>query len=110
MKPQRSHQPLLWLSGNRAFSSGAGSACSLSTDRAGTVFGSCMEALDLWLPTKPTRDYHVQGEPVRRAYHHHCSRFQMGKQVQGGVLPRSALLASGEAGTGAQLRQTDTQG
>lgn len=83
---------------------------SLSIDRAGTVLGSYMEALDLWLLTKPMCGYQVQGEPVRRAYHHHCFHFQMGKQVQGGVLPRSALLASGEAGMGAQLRQTDTQG
>ena len=69
-----------------------------------------MEALDLWLLAKPMRDYHVQGKPVRRAYHHHCSHFQVRKQVQGGVLPRSALLASWEARIGAQLRQRDTQG
>lgn len=49
---------------------------------------------------------HVQDEPVRRACHHHCSDFQMRKQVQGAVLPSSAPLASGLAGLGAHLQQT----
>lgn len=82
---------------------------SLSIDRAGTVLGSYMEALDLWLLAKPMRGYQVQGEPVRRAYHQHCF-LSNGKAGPGSVLPRSALLASRKLEPGAQLRQTDTQG
>lgn len=38
-------------------------ACVLSVRGAGPVLGSHVEALDFWLPTKPTCDHHVQGEP-----------------------------------------------
>lgn len=95
--------PLLWASGNEAASEGCSLGAAplapvLSVGGAGAVFGSHIEAPNLWSPTKPTCAHQVQGEPARRGCYHCHSHFQMGKQVQG-----DAPLAGGEAAIGAQM-------